>query len=181
MTYQELGHQIYHKTKHNSDAWCIHWSTHGRLWKGSTDMHLLINQQRRDSLGQCPSRIYEIIHSTLQSPITCNCTYPKLHTDHPVLVYKTYKFEWTVLRLFSCLPPQSWIPSPPLWSPLSQSPFLLYPSSCSTSPLSSFGSITFNSKPSLTLTTVKVVSPWHHCCCCRCSWYHCSYYMLSCS
>jgi len=30
-----------------------------------------------------------------------------LRTDHPVLVYKTYEFSGTVLRLFSCLPPSS--------------------------------------------------------------------------
>ena len=28
-----------------------------------------------------------------------------MHTDHPVLVYKTCEFEQTVLRLFSYLPP----------------------------------------------------------------------------
>ena len=121
----------------------------------------MINQQRRNLLGQHPNRRHEIIRSTSQSPVPCTYTYPKLCTDHPVLVYKTYEFERTVLRLFSCLPPQSWIPSPPLWSPSSQSPFLLYPSSCSTSPLCSFGSITSNSKPSLTLTAIKVVSPRH--------------------
>jgi len=27
-----------------------------------------------------------------------------VHTDHPVLVYKTCEIERTVLRLFSCLP-----------------------------------------------------------------------------
>jgi len=27
-----------------------------------------------------------------------------VHTDHPVLVYKTCEIEQTVLRLFSCLP-----------------------------------------------------------------------------
>jgi len=30
---------------------------------------------------------------TVQSPVTCKLTYPKLHTDHPVLVYKTYEFR----------------------------------------------------------------------------------------
>ena len=113
------------------------------------------NQQRHNSLGQHPNRRHEIIRSPLQSPVLCTCTYPKLCTDHPILVYKTYESEQTVLRLFSCLPPQSWIPSPLLWSPLLQSPFLLYPSSCLTSHLCSFGSVTSNSKPLLTLTATK--------------------------
>jgi len=30
---------------------------------------------------------------TAQSPVTCKLTYPKLRTDHPVLVYKTYEFR----------------------------------------------------------------------------------------
>jgi len=52
-----------------------------------------------------------------RSPVTCICTCPKVwaaclsmyacpkhvHTDHPVLVYKTCEIERTVLRLFSCL------------------------------------------------------------------------------
>ena len=91
---------------------------HGRLWEESTNTYLLINQQRCNSLGQCPKKSHEIICSMPQSPITCNCTYPKLRTDHPVLVYKTYESEWTVLRLFSCLPPSHWIPSPLLCPPL---------------------------------------------------------------
>ena len=47
--------------------------------------------------GKTPIKRYDIIHSycalTAQSPGTYNCTSPKLHTDHPVLVYKTYKFR----------------------------------------------------------------------------------------
>jgi len=74
----------------------------------------LNNQQRCDMTwstdlaywGKTPIKTYDVICSycilTAQSPITCNSTYPKLCTDHPVFVYRTYKFRWTVLRLFSC-------------------------------------------------------------------------------
>jgi len=114
--------------------------------------------------------MYNVICSccalTAQSPVTCNCTYPKLRTDHPVLVYKTYEFRWTVLRLFSCQSPHWSLSKLPhrqqlaLQSTLSRlfSPFA---SSSSTSPCCSFGSVTFNSAPSLSLATHKVVSSQH--------------------
>jgi len=96
-------------------------------------------------------------------PVHCICTCPKVwdtclsiyacpkhvHTDHPVLVYKTCEIEQTVLRLFSCLPP-----------PLSPHKFtFLSPSFAFTLCISSFGSITSTFKPlSLPTALHKVVS-----------------------
>ena len=117
--------------------------------------------------------MYNVIRSyctsTAQSPITCNCTYPKLCTDHPVLVYKTYKFRWTVLRLFSCQSPHWSLLKLPhrqqlaLRLPQSTPSRLFSPfvSSFLTSPCCSFGSVTFNSALSSSLATYKVVSSRH--------------------
>ena len=45
---------------------------------------------------------------------TCTRIMPTLKylCDSPVLVYKTCEIQWTVLRLFSCLPPLHWTPKP---------------------------------------------------------------------
>ena len=64
--------------------------------KQSTKMWCDPINQDVTCVGKVPIKMYNVIHSyyalTAQSPIPCNCTYPKLRTDHPVLVYKTYKF-----------------------------------------------------------------------------------------
>src|SRR5258707_9416265 len=87
--------------------------------------------------------LYHIrIYATRSLYFTC----PQgLHTDHPVLVYKTCEFSRIVPRLFSCLPPTS----PPLSQSRSHS-LLHY--SASTLPTSPSSTVTSNSKPKSPLT-----------------------------